>query len=174
MLRNTGGLDMTWQIREAGGGQVATTSTQGLAKAPGANPSAHTTRALYKTQTPSGWSPTAPGDVIRTWPPSGLSLAWGVGYTGNVWLSDVPTNDRNTEFSVTGSPTGRNWTTPWTGDWPGDMAMDTSNNCMAQVNVGGDNGIYCWNLDTGAVVYSITGAFPWDGDLAARSRLPPR
>ena len=34
---------------------------------------------------------------------------------------------------------------------------------MAQVNVGGDNGIYCWNLDTGAVVYSITGAFPWTG-----------
>ena len=101
--------------------------------------------------------------MIRTWPPAGLSLAWGVGYTGNVWLSDVPTSDRNTEFSVTGAPTGRNWTTPWTGDWPGDMAMDTTNNCMAQVNVGGDNGIYCWNLDTGAVVYSITGAFPWTG-----------
>ena len=29
VLRNTGGLDMTWQIREAGGGQVATTSPRG-------------------------------------------------------------------------------------------------------------------------------------------------
>jgi subtilisin family serine protease len=163
VLRNTGGLDMTWQIREAGGGRVATSSTLGIAKDPGANPNARTTEGLYKTETPSGWSPTAPGNVIRTWPPTGLSLAWGVGYTGNVWLSDVPTNDRNTEFSVTGAPTGRNWTTPWTGDWPGDMALDTANNCMAQVNVGGDNGIYCWNINTGAVVYSITGAFPWTG-----------
>ena len=41
--------------------------------------------------------------------------------------------------------------------------MDTTNNCMAQVNVGGDNGIYCWDLNTGAVVDSITGAFPWTG-----------
>jgi subtilisin family serine protease len=163
VLRNTGGLAMDWQIREAGGGQVATSSIQGLAKDPSANPNARTTEGLYKGQTPSGWSPTAPGDVIRTWPPTGLSLAWGVGYTGNVWLSDVPTANRNHEFTVTGSPTGRNWTAPWAGAWPGDMAMDTTNNCMAQVNVGGDNGIYCWNLNTGAVVYSIAGGFPWTG-----------
>jgi subtilisin family serine protease len=162
-LRNTGGLAMTWQIREAGGGMVATSSTLGLAKDPGANPNARTTEGLYKTQTPSGWGTTSPGDVIRTWPPTGLSLAWGVGYTGNVWLSDIPTNNRNHEFSVTGTATGRSHTAPWAGAWPGDMALDTSNNCMAQVNVGGDNGIYCWNLDTGAVVYSITGAFPWTG-----------
>jgi subtilisin family serine protease len=163
VLDNTGSLDMTWQIQEAGGGQVATSSTQGISKDPGANPNAATTEGLYETKTPSGWSPTAPGDVLRTWPPTGLSLAWGVGYTGNVWLSDVPSNNRNHEFTVTGAPTGRNWTAPWAGAWPGDMALDTSNNCMAQVNVGGDNGIYCWNINTGAVVYSITGAFPWTG-----------
>jgi subtilisin family serine protease len=163
VLRNTGSLPMTWEIREAGGGQVATGSTPNLERNPDADPNARTTQNLYKGGIPAGWAPTAPGDVIRTWPPTGLSLAWGVGYTGNVWLSDIPTNNRNHEFTVTGTPTGRNWPAPWAGAWPGDMAMDTTNDCMAQVNVGGDNGIYCWSLDTGEVVYSITGAFPWTG-----------
>jgi subtilisin family serine protease len=161
VLRNTGSAPMTWEIREAGGGAVSAGSTPNLERNPDADPNARTTENLYKGGQPAGWAPTAPGDVIRTWPPTGLSLAWGVGYTGNVWLSDVPTNNRNHEFTVTGSATGRNWPAPWAGAWPGDMAMDTTNNCMAQVNVGGDNGIYCWSIDTGAVVYSITGAFPW-------------
>ena len=161
-LSNTGSLDMTWEFREAGGGRVAASSMAGLQKNPGYNPNARTTEGLYSIHKP-GWSPTAPGDVLRSWPPTGLSLAWGVGYTGNVWLSDIPSANRNHEFSVTGTPTGRNYPAPWAGSWPGDMALDTANNCMAQVNVGGDNGIYCWNLDTGDVVYSITGAFPWTG-----------
>jgi hypothetical protein len=29
------------------------------------------------------------------------------------------------------------------------------------VNVGGENGIYCWSQETGELVDSITGAFPW-------------
>jgi subtilisin family serine protease len=163
VLRNTGSLPMTWQLRESGGGQVTVSSTQGVPRNPSADPNARTTDGLYAGATPNGWSPSSPGDVIRTWPPTGLSLAWGVGYTGNVWLSDVPTNNRNHEFSVMGAATGRNWPAPWAGAWPGDMALDTTNNCMAQVNVGGDNGIYCWSIATGAVVYSITGAFPWTG-----------
>ncbi|MGH3658682.1 MAG: malectin domain-containing carbohydrate-binding protein, partial [Micromonosporaceae bacterium] len=85
------------------------------------------------------------------------------GYTNNVWLSDVPTNNRNHEFTVTGSATGRSWPAPWAGVWPGDMAYDSGRGLMCQVNVGGDNGIYCWNPNTGAVVDSITGAFPWTG-----------
>jgi hypothetical protein len=99
--------------------------------------------------------------VIRSWPPTGLSLAWGVGYTGNVWLSDIPTNNRNHEFTVEGTPTGVSFGAPWAGSWPGDMSLDTANGCMAQVNVGGDNGIYCWSMDDGSVQYSITGSFPW-------------
>jgi hypothetical protein len=34
---------------------------------------------------------------------------------------------------------------------------------MCQVNVGGDNGIYCWNPDTGEVGARITGSFEWTG-----------
>jgi subtilisin family serine protease len=160
-LSNTGSADMTWEIREAGGGAAQASLTAGLEKNPDHDPNSRTTEGLYKVETPAGWAPDAPGDVIRSWPPTGLSLAWGVGYTGNVWLSDVPTNDRNHEFTVDGAATGRNYSTPWAGAWPGDMALDTSNGCMGQVNVGGDNGIYCWDLDSGAVVYSITGSFPW-------------
>ena len=33
---------------------------------------------------------------------------------------------------------------------------------MCQVNVGGDNGIHCWDEATGDVGYSLTGA-PWSG-----------
>jgi hypothetical protein len=43
------------------------------------------------------------------------------------------------------------------------MAYDAGRGLMCQVNVGGDNGIYCWNPVTGGVVNSITGAFPWTG-----------
>jgi subtilisin family serine protease len=160
-LSNTGSADMTWEIRETGGGQVATHSTAGLQKNPDYNPNARTTKGLYIGGTPPGWSITAPGDVIRSWPPTGLSLAWGVGYRGNVWLSDVPTNNNNHEFTPLGAPTGRMWHAGWAGVWPGDMAYDAGRDLMCQVNVGGDNGIYCWDPATGTVVDSITGAFPW-------------
>ena len=161
-LRNTGSASMDWSIAETGGGAGAA-STASLAKAPGFDPNARTTEGLYANGTPRGWTPNAPGDVIRSWTPTGLSLAWGVGYTGNVWLSDVPTNNRNHEFTVAGAATGRNWPAPWAGAWPGDMAYDAGRGEMCQVNVGGDNGIYCWNPSTGAVVDSITGSFPWTG-----------
>ena len=160
-LENSGSADMTWEIRETGGGAVPASTTAGLGKNPDYDPNSPTTEGLYKGGTPAGWTPDAPGDVIRSWPPTGLSLAWGVGYTGNVWLSDIPTNNRNHEFTAEGVPTGVSFPTPWAGVWPGDMALDTTNGCMAQVNVGGDNGIYCWSLDDGSVQYSITGSFPW-------------
>ncbi|HEX9027540.1 MAG TPA: malectin domain-containing carbohydrate-binding protein, partial [Anaerolineales bacterium] len=138
----------------------------GLEKNPVYDPNSTTTQGLYQTATPSGWSPTAPGDVLRSWLPAGLTLAWGVGFSGNVWLSDIDAGSCgaacvNHEFEVTGAATGRNWPTTWAGSWPGDMAYDAGRGAMCQVNVGGNNGIYCWNPATGAVVGSITGAFPW-------------
>ena len=160
-LSNTGGVDMTWEIRETGGGQAAA-SLQAQPRKGDFDPNSTTTDGLYENPLP-GWEPSAPGDVIRSWAPTGLSLAWGVGYTGSVWLSDIPTNNRNHEFTGEGAATGRNWPAPWAGAWPGDMALDTAHNLMCQVNVGGDNGIYCWNISSGAVEGSITGAFPWTG-----------
>ncbi len=104
------------------------------------------------------------GDVITSWTPTGVVNPWGVGYNGNVWISDVDTftpNLKNVEFLTNGTPTGRSWSTPWVGAWPGDMAYDSGRGWMWQVNVGGDNGIYGWNPSTGTVMGSITGAFPW-------------
>jgi hypothetical protein len=160
-LRNTGSATLEWEVRETGGGRVATSSTRGLTRSKNADPNARTTKGLYPGGTPRGWSPTAPGDVLKSWPPTGLALAWGVGFDGDVWLSDVPDNDRNHEFTVDGAATGRSWPTPWAGDWPADMALDTTHNLMCQLAVGGDNGIHCWDASTGAEVDSITG--PWSG-----------
>jgi Subtilase family/Malectin domain/Carboxypeptidase regulatory-like domain len=160
-LRNTGSADLEWELREAGGGRVTTGSTRDRPKADKVDPNARTTKGLYAGGTPRGWSPTAPGDVLASWPATGLALAWGVGYDGNVWLSDVPDADRNHEFTTGGTPTGRNWPAPWAGEWPADMARDTTHNLICQLAVGADNGIHCWDPSTGTVVDSITGAFPW-------------
>ena len=160
-LRNTGTLPMTWELRETGGAMETVSTTAGQVKKAGYDPNARTTAGLYEGVAPSGWSPTAAGNVIRSWPPTGVAAAWGVGYTDNVWLSDVPANDRNYEFSPLGVASGRNWPMPWVGEWGGDMSYDSVRDLMCQVNVGGDNGIHCWDPDTGAVGGSITGSFPW-------------
>jgi subtilisin family serine protease len=157
-LKNTGSVDMTWQIKETGGGAQAAIAPG--AKTPGFDANARSTKGLYVNGTPAGWSPQSPGQVIRQWPTAPLSLAWGVGYTGNVWLSDVPSNNNNHEFTPLGVPTGRMWHAGWAGAWPGDMALDTTHGSMCQVNVGGDNGIYCWDPASGTVTGSITSG-PW-------------
>ena len=161
-LANTGSDELIWEVREAGGGEVRTSSTFGLPKNPKYDPNAPTTKDMYLGERPPGWSPTAPGDVLRSWSPTGLILAWGVGYTGDVWLSD-PESRRNHAFDVEGIPLDQDWPTPWASAWPADMAYDVERGLVCQVNVGGDNGIYCWDPATGDVADSITGAFPWTG-----------
>ena len=169
-LSNTGGVTLVWEIRETGGGAVTTSSMQGLEKDPDYDPNATTTEGLFTNPPPKGWSPTAPGDVLTSWVPAGFTLPWGVGFSGNVWLSDPLAGGglcggvscHNEEFTVAGAPTGRDHSAPWASAWNADMALDTTHNAMCQVNVGGDNGIYCWDLDTGNVIGSITSG-PWTG-----------
>jgi malectin (di-glucose binding ER protein)/carboxypeptidase family protein len=170
-LSNTGGVTLTWEMRETGGGAVEHTSMQGLAPNPEHDPNATTTEGLYEEPAPKGWDPTAPGDVLTSWVPAGFDLPWGVGFNGNVWLSDVLAGGdlcaflstcHNAEFTVAGAPTGRDQPADWAGVWNADMALDTTHNAMCQVNVGGDNGIYCWDLNDGHVVGSITSG-PWTG-----------
>jgi subtilisin family serine protease len=159
-LANTGTARLEWDVQETGGGAVQVTgSAAELKKNPDYDPNSRTTEGQYLDGTPPSWSPTAPGDIITSWLPTGMGLAWGVGYDGNVWLSDVPTNRRNHEFTTAGAPTGRSFAANWSGSWPGDMADFGDEMC--QVNVGGDNGIYCWSKATGTVTRSITGAFAW-------------
>src|SRR5262245_32000156 len=48
------------------------------------------------------WTPSvasaAPGDVLKSWSISGVGFPFGVGYTGKLWISNVPDPDRNYEF----------------------------------------------------------------------------
>jgi hypothetical protein len=165
-LSNTGSLPMTWDVKESGGGAAAPAmlGKAGLKKSSTYNPNARTTRDLYTVETPAGIRSNAPGDILRQWS-TGLSLGWGVGYDGNVWLSDVDggicgPSCTNNKFAVTGPPPLASFPNGWAGAWPGDMALMGPNE-MCQVNVGGDNGIYCWDTATGTQTRHITGAFPW-------------
>jgi hypothetical protein len=159
-LRNTGSAPLEWRLREAGGGRVGVVSRRGLSLSQTHDPNSYDTRELLGEKSLPGWEPTLVGDVLRNWPTTGLELPWGVGHMGTVWLSDPP-NRTNHEFTVDGLLTRRRWTTPWTMYWPADMAYDAGRGLMCQVNVGGDNGIHCWEPATGNVVVSITG--PWTG-----------
>jgi len=105
--------------------------------------------------------PQAPGTVIKSWVPPGLIYTpFGVGYTGQLWISEPITN-KNYEFTV-GGTAGRAWLAGWTGSgWIADMTYLPGRNLLCQVTVGGDRGIYCWDPGTGAVTDKIVGTFPW-------------
>jgi subtilisin family serine protease len=158
-LANAGGLALDWAFDEFGGGPLAIRVTSGLPRNPDHDPDALDADGLYLDEAPPP-GPNDAGDVLQSWLPAGLSLAWGVGYTGDVWLSDA-FGARNAEFDVLGAPSGQSWSTPWAAAFPGDMAYDAGRDLVCQVNVGGDNGIHCWDPDTGNVAHAITGAFPW-------------
>jgi hypothetical protein len=110
-----------------------------------------------------GADPNAAGRVIRSWAAAGIDgQAYGIGYTGNVWISDQQFDPNyNHEYSVSGVPTGRRWLAPWAGFGPFDMAYDSGRGLMCQVHALNGNGIHCWNPDTGEVVDSINDRFPW-------------
>jgi hypothetical protein len=164
-LSNTGGLPMTWDVKESGGGAAAPSRDQ-FKKAADYDPNARTTQGEFTGKAPAGTPAEAPGDILRQWA-TGLSLGWGVGYTGQVWLSDVDggfcgTSCTNNKFAVTGPPPLASFPNGFAGAWPADMALLGPNE-MCQLDVGGDNGIHCWDTNSGAATRSITGAFPWTG-----------
>ena len=131
--------------------------------------SARTAKGLYTSidyelveKLAASIEPGAVGDVITSWPtPSQIDLPWGVGFDGNVWISD-PQVKKDHVVTPEGAHTGTIFNTPWAGSWPGDMAYDANRDLMWQVNVGGDNGIYGLDVETGAVVMKITSG-PWTG-----------
>lgn len=159
-LQNAGSSSLTFLVQESGGGRVAFSPTRLLARNPNAKPAAANTRELFKAGVnASGMAPTATGDVLFSFTPT-ISQAWGVGYTGQLWLGEFG-NKRNHEFSVTGVASGRSWQAPVVGPAAGDMAYDAERNLVCQVDIEGDNGIHCFNPDTGLEVASIVGMFPW-------------
>jgi subtilisin family serine protease len=163
-LRNTGSLNLEFEIAESGGKVQSVVSTASLLRRDGADPNAINTRGLYQPGIRvAGWTPSAPGNIIRSFTPTGMTLAWGVGYSGPVWLSDAQTN-KNAEFTVEGAATGRGYDTPWTGGWGADMAYDAKRGRVCQLGVGmgpDQNGIHCWDPATGQVTDTVTGT--WAG-----------
>ncbi|MBE3574316.1 MAG: PKD domain-containing protein [Firmicutes bacterium] len=136
------------------------------AGAGGVDPLARTARGLYAPladQERRAIQPLDAGQILAHWTaPSPITLAWGVAVdrnSGNLAISD-PQQKMDALVTPAGAYTGTSWSTPWAGSWPGDMAFDGQ--FIWQVNVGGDNGIYQLNPQTGAVVASITSG-PWTG-----------
>lgn len=133
-----------------------------------ADPDALTTKGLYRALDPdivrkiaASIRPNAMGDVVLSWrAPSQIDVPWGLGFSGNVWISD-PNEKKDHVVTEQGVHTGDVFNTTWAGAWPADMAYDPGRNLMWQVNVGGDNGIYGLDPETGAVVQSITSGGQW-------------
>jgi subtilisin family serine protease len=158
-LRNAGTVPLDFQITESGGRRQTVISTARLARKKATTPGTWSTRDLYEHGPVQGWTPSAPGNVIRSFPPTGTQLAWGVGFTGQLWLSD-PIPRLNWEFTPQGAATGRKWNTPWATQGAADMAYVAGKGLVCQL-APFVNGIHCWDPATGNVADSITGSFPW-------------
>ncbi|HPU62227.1 MAG TPA: PKD domain-containing protein [Bacillota bacterium] len=161
-----GNAGLTFEVKVRGGKApiVAMPERVGIVK----DELALTAEGLYSPIDPelvekmaSSVKPNAVGDVVTSWRvPSEISIPWGVGFSGDVWIAD-PEYLRDHIVTTQGIHTGTIFDTPWAGDWPGDMAYDSNRDLMWQVNVGGDNGIYGLHPETGQVVMSITSGGPW-------------
>jgi subtilisin family serine protease len=163
-LSNTAGHEaLTFSIGEVNldAGSTAVAAAAAARHLPaGANPSARTTTGIFSPTTVA--IPPAirsDGDVLASWN-AGMSVPWGVGYTGDVWLSDAQ-DVIDVDFTPDGSRLG-SFPVPVNGAWAGDMAFDSARGLIWQVNVGGDNGIYGIDPGDGSVAQVITGS-PWDG-----------
>ncbi|PSL08287.1 subtilisin family serine protease [Haloactinopolyspora alba] len=166
-VTNTGSADLNWEIgeliRSAGRQRTPSIDRDGMARQ--ADPNARTALGLYtdeqlKQMRKTEPTPTDTGDVLRQWNTEGVSVAWGTGYDGDVWVSD-PDAVTNHQFSPDGTP-GDVFSGDWGGTWNGDMAQDTSSGAMCQVNVGGDNAIHCFDQADGSEQYTISGS-GWTG-----------
>jgi subtilisin family serine protease len=166
-----GHADLTFEIGEvnvSGPALPGVTGTRPLVRV--ADPDALTTKGANRPAVKLPPGIRATGDILDSWPTVGLDLPWGVGFTGNVWISDPVEGGGDlcsqagvcldTEFTQAGVPTGLSFETTF-GDWAADMAFDRDRNLLWQVSVGGDNGIYGLDPADGSVEMTITGD-PWD------------
>lgn len=161
-LSNSGSASVTFTANEYGGLKQSTLSTARLAKSGVLAPNARDTKSLFAPGvTAGGMTALAAGDVLKSFVPQGVSFAFGVGYTSDVWVGDLAYPSRAVEFSNDGLATGHQFATPWLTGFGADMAYVPGKNLLCQLNSGGDNGIYCTDPSTGNLARTITGQFPW-------------
>lgn len=164
-ITNTGSADLTFdngEIARTAAPQVATPHRTDSMGRDLVDPYAKNSKALFTPEEWTGATPQATGDILASWD-SGIPGVWGLGADENVWVSDIPSADTNTEFSPTGAATGRSHAVPWSGGpgWPGDMAFDPTSESMCQINVNAETpNIHCWDLDSGEDTYVIDVGFP--------------
>lgn len=161
-LSNTGGHeDLTFKIGEVNldaTGSALAAAAQARSLPAGARADARSTKGIFgPTNLAIPPAIRANGDVLASWN-AGMSLPWGVAYSGDVWLSD-PIDLLDAQFTTGGTRLGQ-FANPTNGNWGGDMAFDRGRGLIWQVNVGGDNGIYGIKPADGSVSQVITGA-PW-------------
>ncbi len=177
-ISNSGSADLEWEIGEIVGGELSTetepTSTPMVQHQPAARNEttqeyaeghdslARTTEGLAPARRSLATAPAeATGEVVSEWPTTDVALPYGLGTTAeSLWVSDIQPVE-NREFLLDGTPTGTVLDAGWVDSWNADLTTDAQGN-MCQVNVGGDNGIYCWDTETGEVAYSLS-ALPWSG-----------
>ncbi len=175
VLGNLGGhADLHFTVGEVdlGGGTTGLAGTPGKRTLPaGADPNARSTRGIGTASAGVAVPPrlAADGDVVASWP-SGMTLPWGVAYSGDVWLGD-PIDLIDVQFTPAGERLG-DFGLSALAEWGADMAFDRARGLIWQVNVGGDNGIYGFNPVDGSVVQVITGS-PWERHEPAWPRLRP-
>jgi len=152
-LSNTGSLNLDFEVKEAGGARASGVVTTKRQRNANINPNATSARDLLKTG-PLGAKPNAAGDVLFSFAP-GLPFAWGLGEGDGLWLGDLYTL-QNHQFTLDGVPTGLFHSASGPYEWQADMALDTTHGAMCHVGVGGDNGIHCWDQESGEETGAIT------------------
>ncbi|HBK60851.1 MAG TPA: hypothetical protein DDZ84_08675, partial [Firmicutes bacterium] len=128
------------------------------------DPEAMTTEVLYAENVNSARSqflPDSVGAVVKSWiSPLPIAVTWGIGAihgAGELVIGD-PSMKEDFVVTTEGLATGKSYRTQWAGQWAADMTFDGE--YIWQVNVGGDNGVYKLNPETGAVAGSMrTGAW---------------
>ncbi|MGB2697722.1 MAG: S8 family serine peptidase [Candidatus Zixiibacteriota bacterium] len=127
------------------------------------DPNAGNTSGLYDEEKDGFLNAYAtPGDVLVSWPaPSSIFQPWGLCFDGkDVWISDLK-NVTDSEVDTLGNMMSMFSCSDWAGAWSADMAWDGQ--CIWQVSVGGDNGIYQLDPASGEVLNSIHDpAHKWD------------
>jgi subtilisin family serine protease len=177
LLNLDGHAPLTFEIGEVNhdiGAAVGAASAPRTLPA-GWDTNARTTEGLTSSRVDAG-AIQFPGDVLAAWPTEGVDLPWGVGFTGNVWLTD-PIAEGDAcgfvdgctihEFDTDGVP-GTVLDAPWASgeEWPADMAYDADRGWLWTIHVGGDNGLYAIDPADGSVEQVLTGD-PWS-DISQR------
>ena len=170
-VKNTGSAPLEFSVTEAGRRTSSSAARPKALSAPSVRAATQSDRdatsakGLYtKAQVAAQKAlataaPQDTGDVLASWD-AGLSVAWGVGFDGDVWLSDADAQTNNA-FSTTGTLRA-SYPAAWGGSWNGDLTLDSRTGELCQVNVGGDNAIVCFDPATGAERRRISGS-PWTG-----------